>query len=323
MNTTTNGSSCSTQLNPTAEKIGKTFAYCLIFVVSLVGNPFIAITVYNTQTMRKPINYFITNMAVSDLLFPIFLFPRNLTGLYVDNQWLISGPLGQALCKLVPFLVNVSGAVSIQSLVLIAVDRFGAVVFPLRSPLISSKLCPFFILATWIVALAVISPYLFAFQTVEHADGDVSCDRQWSEAFGDSSEVNYFLSGYVVFYYIPTALLIILYSIIVIKLKTQKIPGEQSNNAEEQRAKRNRNVLTMAIAIVLGSLLCWIPYSITYLLLMLDWDRWYCDIRLYYKIAYVVAVSNCAINPCICFIFSGNYRQGLKRLLKCFNAAQE
>ena len=37
---------------------------------------------------------------------------------------------------------------SIQSLVLIAVDRFGAVVFPLRSPLISSKLCPFFILAT-------------------------------------------------------------------------------------------------------------------------------------------------------------------------------
>ena len=69
-------------------------------------------------------------MAMSDLLFPIFLFPRNLTGLYVDYQWLISGPLGQALCKLVPFLTSVSGAVSIQSLVLIAVDRFGAVVFP-------------------------------------------------------------------------------------------------------------------------------------------------------------------------------------------------
>jgi len=263
-------------------------------------------------------------MAMSDLLFPIFLFPTNLTGLYVDYQWLISGPLGQALCKLVPFLVDVSGAVSIQSLVLIAVDRFGAVVFPLRSPLISSKLCPFFILATWIVALAVLSPHLFAFQTVEHADGVVSCDRQWSEAFGESSsKANYFISLCAVFFYIPTALFIIVYSIIVIKLKTQKIPGEQSNNAEEQRAKRNRNVLKMAIVIVVGFLLCWIPFSITYLLLMLDWDRWYCDIRLYYKIAYVLAVSNCAINPCICFIFSGNYRQGLKRLLKCFNAAQE
>ena len=150
----------------------------------------------------------------------------------------------------------------------------------------------------------------------------MSCTRLWSEAFGESSsEVNYFLSGYVVCLHIPISLLIILYSIIVIKLKTQFFPGEQSNNAEEQRVKRNRNVLKMAIAIVVGFLLCWIPYSITYLLLMLDWGRWYCDIRLYYKIASVLAISNCAINPCLCFIFSGNYRQGLKRLLKCFNAA--
>ena len=323
MNTTTNGSSCFLP-NSSAEKNGETFAYCLIFVVSLVGNSFIGIIVYKTQTLRKPINYFVVNMAMSDLLYPIFVYPRNVTYLYLGhNQWLISGPFGEALCKLVPFLGDVSSLVSIQSLVLIAVDRFVAVVFPLRSPLISSKLCPFFILATWIAALAVLSPYLFAYQIVEDAEGVVSCTRLWSEAFGESSsEVNYFRSGFVVFYYIPTALLIILYSIIVIKLKTQIFPGEQSNNAEEQRARRNRNVLKMAIAIVVGFLLCWIPYSIMTLLLLFEWDRWYCDIRLYYEIAFFIAISNCAINPCICFIFSGNYRQGLKRLLKCFNAAQ-
>ena len=122
MNTTVNGSSCSFLPNPTAQKIGKTFAYCLIFVVSLVGNSFIGIIVYKTQTLRKPINYFIVNMAMSDLLFPIFLFSRNLTYLYVDNQWLISRSLSQALCKLVSVLGNGSMIVSIQSLVLIAVD---------------------------------------------------------------------------------------------------------------------------------------------------------------------------------------------------------
>ena len=207
----------------------------------------------------------------------------------MDYQWLISGPLGQALCKLVPFLVEVSCTVSIQYLALIAVVRFGAVVFPLRSPPISSKLCPFFILATWIVVMAVISPNLFSFQVVEYADGDVYCTMLWSVAFGESSSAeNYFFSAQVLFYYIPTALLIIVYSIIVIKLKTQKIPGEQSNNAEEQRAKRNRNVLKMAIVIVVGFLLCWIPFSITYLLLMLDWDRRHCDIRLYYEIAFLL-----------------------------------
>ena len=116
----------------------------VMLVVSHVGNTFIGIIVYKTKTMRKPINFFIVNMAMSDLLFPIFLLPKILTELYVDS-WLISGPLGQTFCKLIPFLVDVSVAVSIQSLVMIAVHRFGAVVFLLRSPLIRSKPCFFFI----------------------------------------------------------------------------------------------------------------------------------------------------------------------------------
>ena len=145
--------------NHTAARIGITFTYSLIFLVSLAGNTVVGMIVYKLKTMRKPINFFIVNMAMSDLLFPIFLIPREIQLLYMDS-WLIGGPLGQALCKLVIFLSHVSLIVSIQSLVLIAVDRFGAVVYPLRSPLISSKLCPFFILATWIVAIAFQSPKL-------------------------------------------------------------------------------------------------------------------------------------------------------------------
>ena len=161
LNNTINGThSSSCYWNPTASKIGFTFTYCLIFLVSLAGNSVIGIVVYKTKTMRKPINFLIVNMAMSDLLFPIFWIPWDIQELYI-NSWLIGGPLGQALCKLSMFLPYVSMAVSTQSLVLIAVDHFGAVVFPLCSPLISSKLCPFFILATWIIAMAAHSPYLF------------------------------------------------------------------------------------------------------------------------------------------------------------------
>ena len=161
MNTTVNRSSCYFLSNPTAQRIGETFAYSLIFVVSL----------YKTQRLRKPINYFIVSMAMSDLLYPIFLFPR--------NTWAISGLsvvlLVRPCISWSPSYPDVSMLVSIQSLVLIAVERFGAVVFPLRSPLISSKLCPFFIVATWIVPIAVFSPYLFAFKLVEDANGKQYC----------------------------------------------------------------------------------------------------------------------------------------------------
>ena len=135
MNGTQSLSSC---FNPTATRIGKTFAYCLLFLVSLVGNTFVAMIVFKTKTLRKPFNFLTVNMAMSDLLSPIFLFPCNLV-LTHTRSWLIGGPLGQVLCKLIICAPNVSRAVSIQSLVLITVDRFGAVKFPLRSPLINSK----------------------------------------------------------------------------------------------------------------------------------------------------------------------------------------
>ena len=302
MNTTTNGTQPLTCINPTTEKIGSTVAYCLIFVVSMVGNIFIGIIVYKTKTMRQPINFLIVNMAMSDLLYPIFQFLRVLTRLHVSS-WLLRGPPGQTVCKLVAFLPEVSCAVSIQSLVLIAVDRFGAVVFPLCPPLISSKLCPFFILATWIVAIAMLSPNFFVH----------SCLSPYSPSFD-----NYYLTKYVIFLDIPLVVIAILYTIIYSKLKSQTIPGEQSVNATQQREKRERNVLKMAIAIVSGFAVCWLPFSIAWILSHFVSDIWSCSFEYFWSVANILAHANCAMNPCICFIFSGKYRQALKNLLKCF-----
>ncbi|XP_020628315.1 neuropeptide FF receptor 2-like [Orbicella faveolata] len=314
----TKPSNCSSPDNLSA-KIGKTFAYCLLLTVSLAGNSFIGILVYKTKTMRKTINFMIVNMAVSDLLFTIFALPLILAELHADS-WLIRGVPGEALCKLEYFLQDISTAVSVQSMVLITVDRFGAVVFPLRSPLITSKLCLVFIPATWIVASAVFTPYLFALKLVENR-GDLTCALRWKEAFGkSSSEVHFMLAVSAVFLYIPFALMLILYSIIIIKLKTKKLPGEQSLKAEKQHSERHRNALKMAIAIVLGFAICWIPLSVFNVLYLFVWDNSTAlpfSIMHYRFIASFIARANCAVNPCICFTFSENYRRGLKSLFNC------
>ena len=318
VNTTMNGtqpSSCTS--NPTAEKIGKTFAYCLIFIVALAGNIVIGIIVYKTKTMRKPINFFIVNMAMSDLLLSIVVIPSVIQKLYTDS-WLAGGPLGQVSCKLVPFLHYVSCVVSVQSLVLIAVDRFGAVVFPLRSPLISSKLCPFFILATWIVGIAVNSPELFVNKLVKYPEG-LSCQIHWNEGFAESSSPeSYYLSYEVVFTFIPLVLIAILYIIIYLKLKSQKIPGEQSANALQQRQQRERNVLKMAIAIVLGFAVCWLPLAILWCIIVfahtIQWPN--CGIHYVVYVVDFMSLANSAINPCICLILSRNYRNELRALFR-------
>ena len=322
MNSTANGSSqsssCFTQLNSTAWKIGGTVTYCLIFIVSLVANSLIVMIVYKTPNLRKPINFFIANMASSDLLYAIFWVPWSLSHLH-SNSFLIGGQLGQALCKLLPFFGNVSVVVSTQNLILIAVDRFGAVVFPLRSPLIRSKLCPFFILATWIVSVALNSPDLFTYELVENPEGTI-CVLEWKKAFGESSSfASFVVTYYILFIYISVPLLVILYSIIVIKLKTQAHPGEQSANSQQQRNRRNRNVLQMSIAIVTVFVFCWLPYSINFLILSYQDNFMYfsCSFRIYFHVTSCMATAYCAISPVICFMFSSNYRKALKRLIKC------
>ena len=315
-NTTMNGTqplSCLT--SPTAGKIEETFVYCLIFLVSLAGNTVIGIIVYKTKPMRKPINFLILNMAMSDLLFSIFIIPVDVQKLYIDS-WLIGGPFGQALCKLTYFLSDVSFAVSIQSLVLIAVDRFEAVVFPLRFPITNAKLCPFFILATWIVAMAVGSPELIAVKLDEYLEA-LRCRRRWNETFGESSSFkNYYFSGAVVFIFIPLVSIAILYIKIYVKLKSQTIPGEQSANTGQQRLQRERNVLKMAIAIVIGFALCFLPFGIASSLASFASDKWSCPFEYFYSVGQFMLRANCAINPCICFIFSRNYREGLKTLFR-------
>ena len=279
--------------------------------------------VYKTPNLRKPINFFIANMASSDLLYAILWVPWSLSHLH-SNSFLISGQLGHALCKLVPFFRNVSTVVSIQNLILIAVDRFGAMVFPLRSPLIRSKLCPFFILATWIVAIAVNSRYLFTFELVGHLEENW-CRIQWEKVFGESlSSASIELARGILYIYIPVLLLAIVYSIIITKLKTQAHPGEQSANTQQQRKRRNRNVLQMSIAIVTVFVFCWLPFSINVLIIAYK-DRsthLSCSFWLYFNVTVDMSNAYYAINPIICFIFSSNYRQALKRIIKC-SSAQE
>ena len=170
----------SSLVNPVVEKLVQTVSFSLVLVVSLIGNSLIAIIVFKTPTLRKPINFMIANMAMSNLLFPIFLFPLNLVELQADTLH-IRDPLYQNLGKIGFFLSTISAAMSVQSLILITVDRFGAVVVPIRSPLISKKHCPFFIIASCMDRRSSrILAYLYSFKLIEHPGQMAGCTRQIS-----------------------------------------------------------------------------------------------------------------------------------------------
>jgi len=82
--------------------------------------------------MRSTTNVLILNLAFADLLFIVFCVPFTATD-YALNHWPFGPPLGQLACQAVQYLIYVTSSVSIYTLILMSVDRFLAVVFPVHS----------------------------------------------------------------------------------------------------------------------------------------------------------------------------------------------
>ncbi|KAL9972503.1 hypothetical protein ACROYT_G018819 [Oculina patagonica] len=75
------------------------------------------------KRMQSITNYLIVNMAVSDILITVLSVPRRITEILVGpRRWLVGGILGSALCKSFSFLQDISTAVSVLSLLVIAID---------------------------------------------------------------------------------------------------------------------------------------------------------------------------------------------------------
>ena len=149
-------------INSFPVNIVKILLYSIILLSSLVGNALVITIVRKRKELRNTINYFIVNMAVSDLVYLLTVIPVQLTQIATSSmQWRITGTAGLIFCKLIKFLEYVSIIVSVQSLFWIALDRFVAVVLPMKVHLISSRFRVFAIVSTWIVACILNSLLLY------------------------------------------------------------------------------------------------------------------------------------------------------------------
>lgn len=109
----------------------KTAVYLLyipIFIFALLGNGTVCYIVQSTPRMRTVTNYFISNLAVGDILMSLFCVPSSFISIFILGYW----PFGTALCHLVNYSQAVSVLVSAYTLVAISVDRYIAIMWPLK-----------------------------------------------------------------------------------------------------------------------------------------------------------------------------------------------
>ena len=282
--------------------------YCVIMLVSLVGNSLVLAVVYRNENKRMETNsnYFIVNMSCSDLLITICNIPLVITNLASENFVPVAGKMGNMFCKLATFLFYLSIYVSLLSLVAISVDRFLLVFYPLKM-FITAKRARIIIGTIWLMGTIFTAPLAAQATLFEYGDFKACF-------FSLPIDVihTYFITCLVVFVVLPLTTMVVLYSSIVVKLFRQKTPGANSAVNQEHSKKRNRKVLLMLVTVVILTILCWLPYWSAYLDCILKLTTLSCDSLFHLR---VLAFANCALNPCAYVIFNENYRFGFYKIV--------
>lgn len=296
-----------------ATRTSRLVVYGAIILVSLAANALVIFIVCREKRMRKPINFFIVNMCSSDLLITVVYMPRTASIFAVGYEWWVSGLAGLATCKIVPFLLETATTVSILTVVIISLDRFLSVLFPLKT-CITSRPARVIIAAMWVLSAAFRSP-IFYIKLVER-NSKMYCTLDLDAEIHKGAATVYYKVVMATLYILPLLLTVVFYSGIIFVLKRKNAAIKFLRRDGGRTAAKNQQVLRMVLVVVAAFVFCWILY---FVVLVLDTIKVKvsCEVRF---ARLILAHSNCAITPCLYFIFSENYRKGFMSVRKSYTS---
>lgn len=313
---------CQFRNDATSTQTLRVVVYCVIIAVSIFGNCMTIAVVRRNKNMRKALDFFIVNLALTDLTITCVYMPRVIVMWLRGSAWLVEGVFGAILCKVVPFLHGISIIVSILTLMALAVDRFIAIVYPLRQR-ITARTSKFIIAFTWILAAMVRFPYLYSLKLVyKTREDEFSCDADMKRAFGiNQAREIYYTFLFVAFYGVPFVIITASYVKILVALRRQQAFREdiadqakdsaRSKVVRETRDRASKKVLYMLLSVTAAFVFCWLPYFVAQIV----FDVIPCLLRFW---RLFLAHSNSALNPCLYAVFNEKYRRGYRRILSLF-----
>ncbi|XP_076315738.1 orexin receptor type 2-like [Tachypleus tridentatus] len=308
------------------------FHFC-VFVVGLMGNALVCISVYRNNTMQTVTNYFIVNLAVADFLVILICLPPSVLW-DVTETWFF----GAIMCKLVLYLQSVSVSVSVLTLTFISVDRWYAICYPLefKSSTTNTKVIIIFI---WTISFLLVLPEAIVLDIQKHPNIKVEtyyltdCSYTWDGRYTRIYQMYIFIALYI----LPFILMSVVYCQIARVLWNRDIPGSSETtlhhharrgrtgeletdvvnpNCEGQiRSRRKAAKMLISVVILFG--LCYLPVhlinTLRYTVGIPQSDATSVASLLSHWLCY----ANSAANPIVYNFMSGKFRKEFKNSFAC------
>lgn len=236
---------CGSFSIPDAVMITLCVFYILIFLVAVPGNLLVVLVVGPSRQALPPSDLYLLHLAVADLLLAITL-PFWATA--VTKGWLF----GDALCKMITIIQQLSFYSSILFLACISLDRYLLIVRALKERKANRQLLSWGIcIAVWVVGALLSLPGLFSSSFLPHNSSQMVCAEQFEPGSADMWRLLTRILSHTLGFLVPLAIMLPCYGI------TMKQLVHVRSSFQRQRAMK---VVVLVVAVFL---LCWTPYHLT------------------------------------------------------------
>ncbi|CAG9855082.1 unnamed protein product [Phyllotreta striolata] len=132
--------------------------YSVTFILGLTGNILIIFTTFKYRRMKSVTNVFLSSLACSDLILIIVCIPVKVAKLF-SYTW----EMGELICKTIHYMQYVSAICSVLTLTAISIERYYAIVHPMKAKYICTiSQAKRIILVIWILAVILGAPTIKA-----------------------------------------------------------------------------------------------------------------------------------------------------------------
>lgn len=204
-----------------------TVLYSLIFIMGLVGNIITCIVISRNKSMHTATNYYLFNLAITDMLMLLSAMPSDLYNFWYSSQY----PFRSAVCVFHTLLAETATNVTILTISSFTIERYIAICHPFRQQAMSKlSRAVKFIVGIWIFAFAAALPQACQFGVVRIADSAMCTIKNPSMSYA-------FQISSLIFFVSPMVLICVLYILIGLKLRqSSRVIAKFSHRASRPRS---------------------------------------------------------------------------------------
>ncbi|XP_072167150.1 G-protein coupled receptor 54-like [Diadema setosum] len=281
----------------------------IIVFIGTFGNSIVILIILLHRDMRTVTNYFVLNLAITDIAMLIICdMPTGIVLAKNTPSW----PLGDLMCRLIGYTMNVTVQATCLTLTAMTIDRYFLIVHAVRSRNTrTTRRAALFNIGIWLFSVVVHVPVLVFNKTEESENGNLECDRNFGWNHGN---LIYYLFIVLAMYVVPLSIIMFCYIQILYQVWHKTSAGTESAQANARSLRRKKKITRMVFIVVFLFALCWAPMHTINLWLYSDSDHYNNHVKSeVYTLCLGLAYANSCVNPFVYAFTTTSFKKYFKK----------